>query len=81
MSLDLTTISPSLTIIFLVKIGLLIVSVFYFLFSLVISQRIVSLTKTLVTSVSPVIRILAVAHLIASILVLGFVASVVFLFK
>lgn len=51
---------PGLLIVF--KIGILLVSILYFLFSLIVLRQVNLMTDTLITEVSPLLRFFAILH-------------------
>jgi len=50
----------------IIRTGMITLSVLYLLFSIVVFQRVVTLTQTLQTVVSPIIKLLAILHLLVA---------------
>ena len=50
----------------ILRTGIITLSVLYLLFSIVVFQRVVTLTQTLQTVVSPIIKLLAILHLLVA---------------
>jgi hypothetical protein len=46
----------------IIKIGILLILFFYAIFALLIVKQVTSMTKTLVTEIGPVLRIIAFLH-------------------
>lgn len=46
----------------LVKVGLLLLSALYFIFSLIVVRQVSLMTKTLITEVAPLIRAFSIIH-------------------
>ena len=54
----------------IIKVGLFILGVFYFIFSLIVVQQVRLMTNSLITEVSPVIRFFSLVHVGFSLAVL-----------
>ncbi|MBI4037058.1 hypothetical protein HY385_01400 [Candidatus Daviesbacteria bacterium] len=57
-----STVGPIDGVWLIVKIGTILLAVFYFLFSLVVVRQISLMTETLMTEVSPLLRALSILH-------------------
>lgn len=77
-SLPSAQIIASDSIIFLIKLLIILLASFYFIFSLLILRRVSLMTETLITSVSPVLRIFSLVHSILALVVLVVIIKLLF---
>lgn len=57
---------------FIFKIGFILFSVVYFIFSLIVIRQIFLMTDTLITEVSPILRAIAILHALLALAVVVF---------
>ena len=57
-----TVLTPFGGFLILVKVGLLLLSALYFIFSLIVVRQVSLMTETLVTEVAPLIRAFSIIH-------------------
>lgn len=62
-------------VIFLFGLGLIFFAILYFLFSLIVIRQIFLMTDTLITQVSPILRVLSIIHALVALGVVVFFIS------
>ncbi len=61
-SINLAASNPTGAVFFVFKILIFILSLFYFFYTLIVVRQVFLMTETLVTEVSPVLKILSIAY-------------------
>jgi hypothetical protein len=49
-------------VVFLFKVGIIILAVFYFLFSLIVIRQVVNMTDTIASEAAPLLRAFSIVH-------------------